>query len=95
MSLLAYLILVFFTGLIVGALARLILPGPDPMTILQTAGIGIVGSLIAGLISLAIFNGRAGGGILLSVLCSAVLVWLVRRSRERSGGGGYARRGRF
>jgi uncharacterized membrane protein YeaQ/YmgE (transglycosylase-associated protein family) len=93
MSLIAYLILIFITGLIVGALARLILPGPDPMTIMQTAAIGIAGSIIAGLISLAIFHGRAGGGIVLSVLCSAVLVWLVRRSRERNGG--FARRGRL
>jgi uncharacterized membrane protein YeaQ/YmgE (transglycosylase-associated protein family) len=77
---------VFFTGLIVGGLGRLALPGRDPMTVPQTAGIGIAGSLIAGLISLAIFNGRSGDGIVLSVICAAFLVWTVRRVRERGNG---------
>jgi uncharacterized membrane protein YeaQ/YmgE (transglycosylase-associated protein family) len=85
-SLILYLIFVFFTGLIVGGLGRLVLPGRDPMTIPQTAAIGIAGSLIAGLISLAIFHGRSGGGIVLSVICAAVLVWVVRRMRERNRG---------
>lgn len=94
MSIIAYLIILFFTGLIVGALGRLALPGRDPMSIPQTAGIGIAGSFIAGLISLALFHGRSGGGIILSVLCATFLVWLVRRSRERNGvqPGGFTRR---
>ena len=37
MSLIVYLIILFITGLIVGALARLFLPGRDPMSILETA----------------------------------------------------------
>jgi uncharacterized membrane protein YeaQ/YmgE (transglycosylase-associated protein family) len=86
MSLIAYLIVLFFTGLIVGALGRLALPGRDPMTITQTALIGIAGSFIAGLIALALFHGRGGGGIILSVICAMFLVWLVRRARERNGG---------
>lgn len=85
MSIIAYLIILFITGLLVGALSRLVLPGRDPMTIPQTAAIGIAGSFLAGLISLAIFHGRSGGGIILSVLCGTVLVWLVRRARERTG----------
>lgn len=86
MSLIVYLIILFVVGLFVGALARLLLPGPDPMSIPATAGVGIVGSFIAGLVSLAIFHGRAGGGLILSVVCSMVLVWLVRRSRDRTAG---------
>ncbi|MGB9185055.1 MAG: hypothetical protein WCB67_13420 [Solirubrobacteraceae bacterium] len=86
MSLIVYLILLVFTGLVVGALGRLALPGRDPMTLPQTALIGIAGSFLAGLIALALFHGRAGGGIILSVLCSTFLVWLVRRARERNGG---------
>jgi uncharacterized membrane protein YeaQ/YmgE (transglycosylase-associated protein family) len=84
MSLLVYLILLAITGLVVGALARLALPGRDPMSLLQTMLIGIAGSFAAGLISLLIFDGRSGGGILLSVVCAAVIVYFVRRSR---GGG--------
>lgn len=85
MSLIAYLIILLFTGLIVGALARLVVPGPDPMSLFQTALLGIAGSLIAGLISLWLFHGRAGGGIILSVVCSAILVLIMRRGRERRG----------
>ena len=80
MSLITYLILLALTGLIVGGLARLALPGPDPMSIPQTMGIGIGGSLLAGLVCLAFF-GRAGGGIVLSVAFATGLVYLVRRSR--------------
>jgi uncharacterized membrane protein YeaQ/YmgE (transglycosylase-associated protein family) len=79
MSLLVYLILLALSGLIVGGLARLALPGPDPMSIMQTIGIGIAGSFIAGLISLALFS--RGAGIILSVAVATFLVYLVRRSR--------------
>src|SRR5689334_1023029 len=93
MSLIVYLIVLFFTGLIVGAVARLLLPGRDPMSILQTAAVGIAGSFAAGLISLAIFHGRHGGGIILSVVCSMLLVWIIRRARQRNSGA--VRRGGF
>lgn len=95
MSLIVYLIILFFTGLIVGALGRLALPGRDPMTIPQTVGVGLLGSFLAGLISLALFHGRSGGGIILSVLCATLIVWIVRRFRERAarpGGVGPSRR---
>jgi uncharacterized membrane protein YeaQ/YmgE (transglycosylase-associated protein family) len=84
MSLIVYIIVLAITGLVVGALARLALPGRDPMSLLQTMLVGLAGSFAAGLISLAIFDGRSGGGILLAVVCSAVIVYLIRRSR---GGG--------
>jgi uncharacterized membrane protein YeaQ/YmgE (transglycosylase-associated protein family) len=84
LSLIAYLIILFFTGLLVGALSRLVLPGRDPMTIPQTALVGIAGSAIAGLISLAIFHGRSGAGLILSVACGTFFVWLARRTRTRS-----------
>src|SRR5947208_17190876 len=63
---------------------ELFLPGRDPMGIFETAAVGIGGSLIAGLIALAIFHRRGGGGIILSIICAMGLVWLIRRSRERN-----------
>jgi uncharacterized membrane protein YeaQ/YmgE (transglycosylase-associated protein family) len=54
------------------------------MSIPATIGIGIAGSLIAGLVYRALSDGRAGGGIVLSVLAATVLVYLVRRSRGGS-----------
>jgi uncharacterized membrane protein YeaQ/YmgE (transglycosylase-associated protein family) len=80
-----FIILLVLTGLIVGALGRLALPGPDPMSIGQTILVGIGGSLAAGLIGRLLFGGR-GGGFILAVLCSLGIVYLIRRSRERRAG---------
>ncbi|MGI8729877.1 MAG: GlsB/YeaQ/YmgE family stress response membrane protein [Solirubrobacteraceae bacterium] len=83
MNFLLYLVLLLLSGLVVGALARLALPGKDPMTIPQTIAIGVAGSLLAGLVGALLF-GRGGGGILLSIVFAAAIVYFVRRSR---GGG--------
>jgi uncharacterized membrane protein YeaQ/YmgE (transglycosylase-associated protein family) len=83
MSVIAYIIVLLFAGLVVGALARLALPGRDPMTIPQTIAVGIAGSFIAGVIGALLF-GRGAGGLLLAVICSAAIVYVIRRSR---GGG--------
>jgi uncharacterized membrane protein YeaQ/YmgE (transglycosylase-associated protein family) len=86
-SLLLYLIFLFVIGLIVGGLARLLLPGPDPMGIGMTAVVGVSGTLVAGLFSWYVLH-RHGGGLVLSVLFSMLLVWLYRRSQT---GRGYRR----
>lgn len=77
---LGYLISLVLIGLLVGALGRLVVPGPDPMGIGATIAVGIAGSLLAGLLAGVLF-GR-GAGFLLSVLVTAGLVWLIRRSRQ-------------
>jgi uncharacterized membrane protein YeaQ/YmgE (transglycosylase-associated protein family) len=79
----AYLLVLAVTGLIVGALGRLALPGPDPMGLMATAGIGIAGSFMAGLLSWALW-GRAYGNIILSVAFATAIVYLIRRSRGGS-----------
>jgi uncharacterized membrane protein YeaQ/YmgE (transglycosylase-associated protein family) len=79
-SVIAYIIVLIFTGLLVGALARLALPGRDPMSIWATIAVGLAGSFLAGLVSALVF-GRNGAGILLSVLFSTVIVYVIRRSR--------------
>ena len=84
MSLIVYLIVLLITGLIVGALARLALPGKDPMSIPATVGIGLAGSFVAGLLMIAITGGRNGAGIVVSVAVSTFFVYLVRRSRGGS-----------
>jgi uncharacterized membrane protein YeaQ/YmgE (transglycosylase-associated protein family) len=85
MSVIGYLLVLFVVGLLVGALARLALPGRDPMSIWMTALIGIAGSFLAGLFWLLITNGdRNGGGIVLSVLFATLIVYLIRRSRGGS-----------
>jgi uncharacterized membrane protein YeaQ/YmgE (transglycosylase-associated protein family) len=88
-GLIAYLILLLVIGVFVGALARLLLPGPDPMGLGMTALVGLCGTFAAGLFSWYVLH-RHGAGLVLSVLFSMLLVWLVRRSRA----GGYASRRR-
>jgi uncharacterized membrane protein YeaQ/YmgE (transglycosylase-associated protein family) len=79
-GLIAYLILLAVTGLFVGALGRLALPGPDPMSIGQTMLVGIGGSFLAGVVSWLLF-GRGYGGIILSVAFATGIVYAIRRSR--------------
>jgi uncharacterized membrane protein YeaQ/YmgE (transglycosylase-associated protein family) len=76
-SLLAVLIALVVGGLIIGALARLALPGPDPMSIPMTIVLGIAGSLIGGLVA-RIFIGT-GGGFLFALLGAILLLYLHRR----------------
>ncbi len=83
MSLIVYLILLAITGLFVGALARLALPGPDPMSLLQTILLGLAGNFIAGVIVWLAWGHRAPG-LIISVLCSMAILWLIRRSRGGS-----------
>jgi len=78
-----YLIVLFFAGLVVGALARLLLPGRDPMGIGMTALVGLCGTFSAGLFSWYVLH-RHGAGLVLSVLFSMLVVWIYRRSRGRA-----------
>ena len=75
-------------GLIAGALARLIMPGRDPMGIIATMLLGIVGSILGGLVSWAIWGTESGGfqagGLLLSILGAIVVLWIYRMTRSRS-----------
>ena len=84
MSLLAYLIVLAIQGLIFGALARLALPGKDPMSIPMTILVGIAGSFAGGLLTYLITGGRSGGGLFVAFVCTVLIVYLIRRSR---GGG--------
>ncbi len=83
MSLIAFIISLAFMGLIVGALARLALPGRDPMSIFQTILVGMGGTLAAGLIAQAAL-GRNGGSFVIAVLVSTLIVYFIRRSRGGS-----------
>jgi uncharacterized membrane protein YeaQ/YmgE (transglycosylase-associated protein family) len=84
MSLLAFLIATFFSGLIVGALARLALPGRDPMTIWQTALVGIAGSFGAGLLVTLLSGGRYTAGFFASFVGAFAIVYAIRRRRGGS-----------
>lgn len=86
MGIIVYLIILFVIGLFVGALARLLVPGPDPMSIGMTALVGLWGTFSAGLFAWYVLH-RHGAGLLLSLVFSMLLVWIYRRSHGGSGRG--------
>ena len=65
-------------GLIIGALARLIMPGRQNLSILATLGLGLVGSLIGGTIAWLLGTGSIWElnvlGFVLAVVASVLLV---------------------
>jgi uncharacterized membrane protein YeaQ/YmgE (transglycosylase-associated protein family) len=82
-SLILYLLLAALSGLVIGALARLLVPGPDPMTILETILVGISGTMIAAVVAYYVLDNDRGPGFLLSVLFAVVIVLIVRKVRQR------------
>jgi uncharacterized membrane protein YeaQ/YmgE (transglycosylase-associated protein family) len=81
-------VLIFIIGLIVwgfivGALARLALPGPDPMPWYATIGLGLSGSLLGGIVA-RILLGTAGG-LIFAVLGAVLLLYLYRRYAQGRG----------
>jgi uncharacterized membrane protein YeaQ/YmgE (transglycosylase-associated protein family) len=72
-----FILFLAFWGLLVGGLARLALPGPDPMGVLATIGLGLAGSFVGGVISW-LFLGHAGG-VVFSVVGATLLLYLHRR----------------
>jgi uncharacterized membrane protein YeaQ/YmgE (transglycosylase-associated protein family) len=83
MGLLVYIVILALSGLVIGALARLALPGPDPMGIGMTILIGLAGAFIGGLV-MALLFGRNGAGIVVSVACATAIVYVIRRRRGGS-----------
>jgi uncharacterized membrane protein YeaQ/YmgE (transglycosylase-associated protein family) len=73
------IILIMFFGFITGGLARLAVPGPDPMPVWLTIAIGLLGSAIGGGVAIAIW-GRGTQAIgLLSFIGAVLLVVAYRR----------------
>jgi uncharacterized membrane protein YeaQ/YmgE (transglycosylase-associated protein family) len=73
----SYLIGLAFSGLIIGALGRLAIPGRQPMGCLMTIVVGLGGSFVGGLVGNLLFN--RPGGLILAVLCSAGIVYVLTR----------------
>lgn len=71
-------------GLIVGFVARALLPGRDPMSVPMTILLGIAGAVIGGLVGRAINSNNAGPRWILSVLAAIVLLLIFRSVGGRS-----------
>ena len=83
MELIVILLLLAVQGLVIGAFARLALPGRDPLSLLQTMGIGLAGSFLGGLVMYGLL-GQAESSFLAALVFSVGIVYVIRRRR---GGG--------
>ena len=74
------LIWMLFIGLLVGAIAKLIMPGRDPGGFLVTMLLGVAGALIAGFIGrmLGLYGSGQSAGFIMSTLGAILLLGLYR-----------------
>ena len=86
-----FIISLLVIGLIAGFLARLIVPGDDPMGILGTLVLGIVGSFIGGFLGYLIFGkdieegALQPSGIIGSIIGAVIALLVYRFATRRSG----------
>jgi uncharacterized membrane protein YeaQ/YmgE (transglycosylase-associated protein family) len=74
-------------GLVVGIIAKFLMPGKDPGGIIVTMLLGIVGALLGGFIgrSLGMYGTNQGAGYLMSVVGAIVVLFIYRLLVGRRG----------
>ena len=81
------------SGLVVGALGRLVVPGPNPIGLLRTILVGWAGSFLGGLVGNLVFGWRYEySGLLalvVAVAFTAAIVYAID-GRKRGPSGGHA-----
>jgi uncharacterized membrane protein YeaQ/YmgE (transglycosylase-associated protein family) len=82
-NVIGFILWMLLLGLIAGAVARAVVPGPDSMGIGMTIVLGIVGSFVGGFLANALFTpgdqeGFGPAGIIGSILGAIVVLLLVR-----------------
>lgn len=80
-----FIIVLALAGLIIGGLARLLVPGPDPMGLLGTWLLGVVGSFTGGFVGYALFGADVDKGAVqasgfVGSVIGAVIVLLIYRA---------------
>jgi uncharacterized membrane protein YeaQ/YmgE (transglycosylase-associated protein family) len=75
-----HILITLIVGLIVGALAKLVMPGKDPGGIVITALLGVAGAFIAGALghSLGWYEIGEGPGLIASILGAVILLAIYR-----------------
>ncbi|MFP5297615.1 MAG: GlsB/YeaQ/YmgE family stress response membrane protein [Actinomycetota bacterium] len=75
----ADIIVFILVGLVIGIIARALMPGRDPIGILGTILVGIVGAIIGGYLWRAAFGNTEGVEWIGAILMAMALLWLYRR----------------
>lgn len=89
-----FILVLLFFGLLFGAIARMVVPGPDPIGLAGTWLLGVVGSFVGGFLGYVIFGADIDdgavqlGGVFGSIIGSILVLLLYRAVRgDRSRGG--------
>lgn len=65
-------------GAVVGVLARLLLPGRDPVGLIGTILVGVVGAFLGYYLSDVLPGDNEGVPWIASIICAMVLLWIAR-----------------
>lgn len=57
-----FILILLGVGLLIGAIARLLVPGPDPMGVLGTWALGVAGSLVGGFLGYVLLGADIDDG---------------------------------
>lgn len=76
----SYILGWILTGLIVGALGRLAIPGPNPMSIGKTILIGIGGAFAGGFVGYILGLGPFGSYVLAVLAAAGIVYFLEKRN---------------
>ncbi|MBA3290379.1 MAG: GlsB/YeaQ/YmgE family stress response membrane protein [Actinobacteria bacterium] len=67
-----------FSGLIIGALARLLLPGRDPIGCLATIGLGVLGAVVGGYVWQEVFDRNDDISWIGAIIAAMILLFIFR-----------------
>ena len=99
---LGFIIMLIVIGIVAGYIARLLVPGRDPMSFVQTVALGVVGSFVGGFLGYVLFDKDPGEGALqasgvIGSIIGAIIALLIYNAATRRRGmgrrGGLGRRG--
>jgi uncharacterized membrane protein YeaQ/YmgE (transglycosylase-associated protein family) len=79
------ILMTLIVGLVVGALAKLVMPGKDPGGVIITMLLGVAGAFIAGFLghSLGWYEVGEGPGIIASIIGALILLGIYRAAQGR------------
>jgi uncharacterized membrane protein YeaQ/YmgE (transglycosylase-associated protein family) len=84
-----FILVLLVVGLIAGGLARLLVPGPDPMSLPATWLLGVLGSFVGGFLGYVLFGADIddgavqASGIVGSVIGAIILLLIYRAIQRR------------
>jgi len=87
---LGFILYLLVIGVIAGFIARLLVPGPDPMGVAATIVLGIIGSFIGGFLGYVLFGvdfeegGIQTAGIIGSIIGAVIALLIYRATSGRS-----------